>query len=277
VRILLCLTAVVAWLVSPALNHCAYAQTHLSASYTISLLGVTVGAGGWELEINGAQYLEKANGRISGMASRLISGEGSASTRGVFVGNRAQPATFEANVKTDAETDNIKMTFDNTNIVDLIAEPPLPQSVSNRVPVAEADLKGVLDPLSALLATADSDEPKPQICENRLPIFDGRRRYDVALSFKRMDTLKAGTGYQGPVVVCSVHIVPISGHRTGRSALRLLVKSDDIEVALAPLAGTRLWAPFQAAIPTAVGTVWITAEKFVVAGGTPNTPSALQR
>jgi hypothetical protein len=277
VRIPLCLIAVMAWLLSPAVVRCAYAQTNLSATYTISLLGVTVGTGRWELDIDGDHYSEKANGSISGMASKLISGEGSASTHGVLIGDRAQPTAFEANIKTDVETNNIKMTFENTNVVNLVAEPPLLRSAANRVPLAEADLKGVLDPLSALLVTADPNDPKPQTCENRIHIFDGRRRYDIELSFKRTDTLKADTGYQGPVVVCSVHVVPISGHRTDRSAARLLVKPDGIEVALAPLTGTHTWVPVQAAIPTAIGTVWVTADKFLVAGHTPVVPSTLQR
>ena len=38
----------------------------------------------------------------------------------------------------------------------------------------------------------------------RLPVFDGRRRYDLKLTFKRMDQVKADKGYAGPVAVCAV-------------------------------------------------------------------------
>jgi hypothetical protein len=271
VRVICRLIAVAAWFAGAALDDGAYAQTKLSAGYTISLLGITVGKGTWELDINNNQYLENATGRISGVASKLISGEGSASTHGTLVGNHAQPAAFDADVKTDAEIDNIKMVFDATGITDLVVEPPLPIAPKiDRVPITEADRKGVLDPLSSLLIIADSDDVlKPQACVSRIPVFDGRRRYDIALSFKRMDNVKADTGYQGPVVICSIHVTPIAGHRVGGSIAQLLIKSDAMEVALAPLPGTRILAPFQAAIATAVGTLWIVADRFVATAPSP--------
>jgi hypothetical protein len=266
---------IAAWLASPVLGGGAQAQTKLSASYTISLLGITIGTLKWELDVN-EQYLAQASGRISGVASELISGQGSASVHGALVDNHAQPAAFEADIKTDAESDNIMMTFDAAGVSVLTIDPPLPPTPagSQRVPVSATDRKGVLDPLSGLLVIANSDPILgPQTCQRRIPIFDGRRRYDVALTFKRMDDLKANTGYAGPVIVCSIRVVPISGHRVGGSFVQRLVKSDELEVALAPLAGTRILAPFQAAIPTAVGTVWITADRFVVINPTAGNPS----
>src|SRR5262249_48908336 len=130
------------------------------ASYTISLLGLTIGTGAWELDISNDQYSERVSGRISGFASKLISGEGSATTHGALVNNHVQPATFEADLKTDAENDDIKMVFDAAGVSSLAVEPPLPSSAvgNERVPVSLADRKGVLDPLSSLLIVAESDE-----------------------------------------------------------------------------------------------------------------------
>ena len=60
-----------------------------------------------------------------------------------------------------------------------------------------------------------------------LPIFDGYQRFDLALSFKRMDEAKVEHGYQGPVVVCSVAYRPIAGHRPARFAIRYLMEQRD--------------------------------------------------
>jgi hypothetical protein len=248
----------------------ARAQTKLNASYTISLLGLTVGRGTWDIEINNDQYSEKAGGQISGVASTLISGEASAATRGTFANDHALPAAFEADVKTDAETGKIKMTLDATGVTDVAIEPPLPLTPpkQERVPVTEADRKGVLDPLSAglVLVPGSDDVLKPESCQGRIPVFDGRRRFDVALSFKRMDKVKAEGGYQGAAVVCSIHLFPIAGHRVGGSAVQHIVKSDAVEVTLVPLPGTRILIPFRASIPTLVGTVAITADRFTATG-----------
>jgi Protein of unknown function (DUF3108) len=253
----------------------AHAQGKLDASYSISLLGLTIGKGAWTIEIANDQYSEKADGRISGVASTLISGEVSASTRGSFANDHAQPAAFDADVKTSAETEKIKMTFDTAGISDLVVDPPFPASPNQeRVPVTDSDRKGVLDPLSAgLVSISGSDDVlKPESCQRRIPVFDGRRRFDVALSFKRMDKVKVEGGYQGPAIVCAIQVVPISGHRVAGTAMQRLVKSNAVEVTLAPLAGTRVLVPFSASVPTLVGTVSITADKFVATG--PAVPAA---
>ena len=41
------------------------------------------------------------------------------------------------------------------------------------------------------------------------PLFVVRQRFDLALSFKRMDRSQAEKGYDGPVVVCAVRYVPL--------------------------------------------------------------------
>lgn len=256
------------WLAGLPLSGSALAQTKLNANYSVSLLGLTIGRGSWDIEINGDQYSEKASARISGVASTLISGEASASTLGMLAKERALPTMFEADVKTIVETDKIKMTFDAGDVTELAVDPLFLPSQEQRVPVTDADRRGVLDPLSAgMVIIADSDNVlKPQSCQGRIPVFDGRRRYDVVLNFKRMDTVKAEGGYQAQGIVCSVRVVPIAGHRVDGATLKLLVKFDAAEVTLVPLLGTRILVPFNAAIPTLVGTVTIAADRFAVSG-----------
>jgi Protein of unknown function (DUF3108) len=276
VRAVCCLLTVFGFL--SALPCSARAQSKLNASYTISLLGLTVGSGTWDIAIDNDQYSETAGGRISGVAATLITGEASAATHGVLTYDHAVPTAFEADVKTSAETNTIKMKLDAAGVTDLVVEPPSPPTTpkQERVPVSDADRRGVLDPLSAgLVIVAGSDDLlKPQSCEGRIPVFDGRRRFDVALSFKRLETVKTKGGYQGPAIVCAIHLFPISGHRVAGTAIQHLVKSDAMEVALAPLPGTRILVPFRASIPTLVGTVVITADRFETAAPTPATANS---
>jgi hypothetical protein len=266
VRVIVCIVAI--WLASQPLCTHAVAQTKLSARYSISLLGLTVGQGTWDVEINGDEYSEKAHGRISGMATTLINGEASASTLGTLAKDRALPALFEADVKTDVEIDKIRMELDAAGVTDLVVDPPFLPAKRERVPVKDADRKGVVDPLSAgLVIVAGSDDLlKPQSCQGRIPVFDGRRRFDVDLNFMRVDMVKAEGGYQGPGIVCSARLVPIAGHRVGGASLELLIKLNAVEVTLVPLAGTHILVPFKASISTVVGTVAIAADRFTVSG-----------
>ena len=114
----------------------------------------------------------------------------------------------------------------------------------------------MLDPMTASLlrAPGNGDPLSPEACQRTLSIFDGRLRYDLQLAFKRMDKVKADKGYAGPVVVCAVYFSPIAGYIPSRAAIRYIAKLRDMEIWLAPIAGTRVLVPFRAQGPTPIGT-----------------------
>jgi hypothetical protein len=94
-------------------------------------------------------------------------------------------------------------------------------------------------------------------------VFDGRMRYDLQLVFKRMEHVKADKGYDGPALVCAVYFTPIAGFIPSRAAIRYVSKLRDIEVWLAPIAGTRVLVPFRVQGPTPIGRVVMEATEFV--------------
>jgi hypothetical protein len=157
--------------------------------------------------------------------------------------------------------------------VELVAEAAA--DAKERVPVTEAHRLGVLDPLSALLIPVGGTGGvlTAEACQRSLPVFDGRRRYDLKLAFKRTDKVKADKGYQGAAVVCSLVFQPIAGHRPGSALVKYLSQGRDMELWLAPIAGTRILAPFRLSITNLVGNIVINAGKFeTVAQIGPKTP-----
>jgi hypothetical protein len=96
-----------------------------------------------------------------------------------------------------------------------------------------------------------------------LAVFDGKLRYDLQLAFKRLDTVKADKGYAGPVLVCAVYFTPVAGYIPSRSSIRYLARMRDIEVWLAPIAGTRILVPFRMQGPTPIGIAALEATQFV--------------
>jgi hypothetical protein len=88
-------------------------------------------------------------------------------------------------------------------------------------------------------------------------------RYDLHLGFKRMEEVKAESGYRGPAVVCALQFSPLAGYDPGRSGIRYLRAQRNMEVWLAPLAGTRFMVPFRFAVPTPVGLGVLQATRFV--------------
>ena len=88
--------------------------------------------------------------------------------------------------------------------------------------------------------------PTPSPSPPPFPLFPRtfhHQRYDLKLAFKRMDKVTAEKGYAGPVAVCSVSYEPIAGHAS-IPLVKYLSEGREMEMALAPIAGTRLLAPF---------------------------------
>jgi hypothetical protein len=117
----------------------------------------------------------------------------------------------------------------------------------DRIPLTEADRQGVADPMTASLVVAQGvgNTVAPDACERIVSIFEGHMRYDLQLAFRRIERVKSQIGYEGPVVVCSVHFEPLAGHIPDRYAIRYLSELQGMELSLAPIAGTRLLAPYR--------------------------------
>ena len=95
-------------------------------------------------------------------------------------------------------------------------------------------------------------------------------RYDLKLDFKRMETVKAEKGYQGPVVVCALYFSPVSGYIPDRPVIKYLTTQRNMEVAFVPVAGTRILVPFRMVIPTPLGTAMLEATQFVTQATPPH-------
>ena len=152
------------------------------------------------------------------------------------------------------------MVLDEGSVRELAATPPPSQ---DRVPVTAANRQSIVDPLTAVLfSTAAAGETLSQdACRRTLPIFDGHQRYDLKLAFKRMDKVTAEKGYAGPVVVCSVSYEPIAGHAS-IPLVKYLSEGREMEMALAPIAGTRLLAPFRLSVVSMLANLTIEANRF---------------
>src|SRR3954447_3643766 len=120
-----------------------------------------------------------------------------------------------------------------------------------------------------LRVPGNADPLSPEACRGSISIFDGRMRYDLKLEFKRMETVKAEKGYRGPAVVCAVYFTPVAGYIPDRPVIKYLAAQRHIEIAFAPLAGTRILVPFWMKIPTPLGHAMLLATHFVTTATPP--------
>jgi Protein of unknown function (DUF3108) len=240
------------------------AQGKLEAHYTASLAGIPAGKGVWVIDIANDQYSIAASGKTTGLLNLIASGRGTSATRGVLNGGKAVTANYSQTVVYDKRTDDVRIALSGGNVKEYSAEPP-PTPVPDRVPVTDAHRRGVVDPMSGglMLVPGNGDPVRPDACKRTIAVFDGRGRFDLALSYKRMDQVRSEKGYQGPVVVCMVRYQPVSGHRPSRWAIKYLSETREIEAWLAPVAGTRVVVPYRISVPTTLGPAVLEATQFV--------------
>jgi hypothetical protein len=257
-------------LLLPAFTPSASAQGKLEAKYEATLAGLPVGKGGWNIDISEDQFSAAASGGTSGILKAFASGSGTGAAQGRVVNGALVPTNYSASTTTSKKTENIRMILVNGTIKDYTIDPEPPVD-PDRIPVTDAQRRGVLDPMtgSLLRVPGTADPLGPEACRTSVPVFDGRMRYDLKLDFKRMETVRAEKGYQGPVVVCAVYFAPIAGFIPDRPVMKYLTAQRNIEIAFAPVAGTRVLVPFWMKIPTPLGPAMLEATQFIT---TPTPP-----
>jgi hypothetical protein len=244
----------------------AHAQSTLTVHYELSLAGIGIGKGDWRVEIDRDQYSAKSSGQFSGVWRVLLGPDISAATHGSATQGHLMPASYVANFSSDDDIDDVRMAFRDGIVSEVEAKPSIPAS-ADRVPITAADLRGAIDPLTAglIFVPGTGDVLAPTACQRILPIFDGTQRFDMNLTFKRMDKMKIEKGYRGPVIVCGMSYRPVAGYGTGAFRVNYLKKTREMEMWFAPIAGTRLLAMSRISIPTMLGTAMLAATEFEVA------------
>ena len=85
---------------------------------------------------------------------------------------------------------------------------------------------------------------------------------------------KANAAIKGPVIVCAVVLKPIAGHRSGSPLIKYLAGGREMELWLAPIAGTQLVGPYRLSVANLLGDLVITATSYatVTAAASPALP-----
>jgi Protein of unknown function (DUF3108) len=250
--------------------HFALAQGRLDARYEATLAGIPVGKGAWTIDISDDQFSAAASGGTSGLLKAFAGGTGTGAAQGRVVNGALVATSYSASTTTSKRTEIIRMILSGGNVREFAIEPEPPVD-PERLPITDANRRGVFDPMTgSMLRVPGSGDPlSPDACRTGASIFDGRMRYDLKLDYKRMETVKAEKGYQGPVVVCAVYFTPIAGYIPDRAVIKYLTAQRNIEVAFAPVAGTRILVPFRMAVPTPLGTAMLEATQFITSATPP--------
>lgn len=241
--------------------------SRVRAVYSINFNGMSVGEFSIRANLADREYNLTADAKISVLAGLIFEWTGKTVSSGRVVNNNPSPNSYSFGYEVGDKHEKIDLRFSESGVREVAINPParLPAS---RIPVTRAHLQNVVDPLSAvLMLTANRDKGPTDVCNHRLPIFDGKQRYDLVLSYKRTKRVSTDEGYKGPAYVCKVKFVPIAGHKVGDADNNYAARNESMEVWMVPVSQSGLFVPYYIYIPTHVGVATLTAVRFDVDKG----------
>ncbi len=240
--------------------------TRLDATYSVYLTGIPVGRASVSIDLSDTGFSISGSARTARFVRILSKGEGSASVRGTLKADRVLASMFSGRYTSSRREQKIGIDIANGVVKDVSIEPALPEKDPARIPITDEARTNVVDPLSAALAFVSSkaDKLSPEFCNRTLPVFDGRYRFNVTLSYLRTEAAVSSEGYKGPALVCRVRYVPIAGHRKDAPAVAQMANNRDMLVWLAPLSGTRVLVPIRASVSSMIGTFTVEVTRFNV-------------
>ena len=252
-------------LVVPSASHAQDAggfPPKVRAVYRISWNGVDLGKFQFSSDLKGGQYTLNGDARLEAFFG-AFHWRGITRSLGTIAGAGPSPASYAFSFDGNDKRGSVNLNFEGGAVSRVVAVPASGPS-PGRVPVTRAHLQGVLDPLSAIMAITASkgkrvDGTNP--CSRRIPIFDGKQRFDLAFSFKRTAPLsEIGAKSAHNAFVCRVKYIPIAGYRMNED-MRQMQQASGIEVWMVPLAEANLFIPYYVLVPLSAGTATLTADR----------------
>jgi len=233
------------------------AATRVSATYGVYWAGLHFGDIRVDISVRGSEYELKGDGESSGVGGMIYKWSGGTTGAGTLGKSGPQPSLYTLSYSGGNKKGELRMSFSGGAVADVSASPkkrPNPKAI----PVTKEQLRGVLDPMTGALLRVRPNLPGGdlKICDETIPVFDGKLRFNLVLKPKQQTQVESKTadGYSGPAAVCGVKFVPISGFRPGDRGIDFMSShADQIEVWLVPLPGTALYLPYRISVPTAFG------------------------
>ncbi|QDZ11710.1 DUF3108 domain-containing protein [Devosia ginsengisoli] len=227
------------------------AEVDATASYVLTLGGINIAAMKVDLDDNGSQYRLDLSANVAGLGTLVASGTAKATSEGRSSGAALQSQEFDLETRANGETFTVDVSFAGRDVPAFKVNPPIIDNY-DRVPLERRHLTGVGDFLSAFVLKGNGLDKS--LCERKANIFTGVERFNITMSYAGEDqATSARTGYQGPVVLCTVDYDPVSGHFTSSEITNYLADSDRIVIWYAPLGETGYFIPYRVLLGTNMG------------------------
>ncbi len=183
----------------------------LEITFSLFAGGVPFGQASMTSRVENGAYKASALLETRGIVNRFWQSKIETASYGRISEGRLEPANYDSfSLRRNGRRQEVTVKFDTNGPVEMIANP----EYDDLEPIDQDAKRRSLDPLSSvlfLLTSSAAGEQKP--CAVTAPVFDGRRRYDIAFSYSRRTNVSMDNGlYKGSALVCEVEYRQVAGH-----------------------------------------------------------------
>lgn len=234
--------------------------------YDIAFNGINIGTFEFQSQAEQQSYTLSGNARLS-LLLGAFTWDSETRSFGLLINEAPKPASFSFDYKSTLTAGSTKMGFADGVVTNVRTLPPEPPKAGT-IPVREQHLQGVFDPLTAVMVLSRGPAGNP--CDRRVPIFDGKERFDLVFSYKGQMPVSDMQGVgKTTATVCRVRYLPIAGHKVD-GGTKFMAANENIEVALMPMPSAGVFVPYQITIPTMAGSATLTSTRVEIgAAGKP--------
>lgn len=222
---------------------------YIGSVYFLNVADISINA-----RIGGEDYSAAATFRSAGLLRWFDDTDIQATTVGYVNGAGLEPWRYE---HTNFASNKGRVV--GIDFRDGLATPDVnpPFGSMGEPPATDEERQGALDPITVMLnvVLALNFEQEGQTCDGRLPVFDGKARYDLRFVNVGLDQVRT-RAFHGDAIRCQAFLEPISGYDDGDRP------SDEetrrpVTIWLAPINGVHVPVRFRAA--TQIGSINVQA------------------
>lgn len=237
----------------------------LQITYDVFIGGLHLATAELVATVDHGKYLAASAVSTKGLAEAFASSQISAISTGEVRGNLVVPHTYNSDTQAPDKRQLVGLLYDGGTPVDINSSPAYDLS---RFPVPDDQKHGTVDPLSAalyiMLGSSASDGHK---CGAVVPVFDGKRRYNLTFDYKKDATASLGRNYNSgrpvPAYLCTTNYVRVAGFKPAKKGHDSSAVPS-LDVWMAPYPGTDFVVPVRMQTSTDFGGIVARATKLIV-------------
>lgn len=264
-------------LTDPGFPATTTADLHVDVELVVYMGGFHLSTLAFTTAFSGTEYEIRSNVKTEGIVDWVIKTDAVIGAKGQFIDARVRPTLYNSDITDKNQRQLVAISWSGDDGIHRPAEIlSFPKYNLEKYPVPDLERQHSADPMSAIMqivlaASQGTDDPAVNRCGGTIPVYDGRRRFDLIMEPRGVEEISTGRGaaFEGEALKCWIGFKRVAGYkprkkkRTDRADG--LSEWPDIYMWLAPIKGPDkvVHMPVRFYADTSLGSVVARATKLV--------------